>query len=448
MNKEFISALHEIEKEKGISVDILIEALEAALISAYKKNFSTPQGVRVLIDRHKGDIQVFAQTQIVEEVSDERMEISLEEAQKIDPNYQLGDVLENEVTPGDFGRIAAQTAKQVVVQRIREAERNIVYEDFMNRTSDIINGIVRRLENGNVFIDFGKAEGMLPLAEQINKERYHIGERIKVYIVDVKKTNKGPQIIISRTHPGLIKRLFELEVPEIHDGTVEVKSVSREPGARSKIAVYAENENVDAVGACVGPRGSRVQRIVDELSGEKIDIIDWEEDPKDFIANALSPSTVEEVFLDETLKAARAVVPDNQLSLAIGKEGQNVRLAAKLTGWKIDIKSQSQMEAFIEEHGVPIILSPAPSAAAEEETGEETGEKTGEAIDKETGLDLEEGLEAPLEEGQDEKAASQDSPEEEPGLSLSALMEEDDSFFEEILEDLSEEKEAGDEDEK
>lgn len=351
MNKEFISALKEIEKEKGISIDILLEALEAALISAYKKNFSTPQSVRVVIDKEQGDIQVFAQKFIVEEVTDERMEVSLEDAKVIDIEYVIGDVIENEVTPSEFGRIAAQTAKQVVVQRIREAERNIIFEEFSNRSSDIITGVVQRTENGNIFIDFGKTEGMLPVTEQIAKERYNNGDRIKVYIVEVKKTNKGPQIIISRTHPGLIKRLFELEVPEIHDGTVEIKSVSREPGARSKIAVHSTNNNVDAVGACVGPKGSRVQRVVDELSGEKIDIVNWNEDSRIFVANALSPSKVVEIFLEDGPNSARVVVPDNQLSLAIGKEGQNVRLAAKLTGWKIDIKSETQMEDFIEEHG-------------------------------------------------------------------------------------------------
>ncbi len=351
MNKEFISALKEIEKGKGISIDILLEALEAALISAYKKNFSTPQSVRVVIDKEQGDIQVYAQKFIVEEVTDDRMEVSLEDAKVIDIEYELGDVIENEVTPRDFGRIAAQTAKQVVVQRIREAERNIIFEEFSNRSTDIITGVVRRIENGNIFIDFGKTEGMLPVTEQIAKERYNSGDRIKVYIVEVKKTNKGPQIIISRTHPGLIKRLFELEVPEIHDGTVEIKSVSREPGARSKIAVHSSNNNVDAVGACVGPKGARVQRVVDELSGEKIDIINWNEDSRIFVANALSPSKVVEIFLEDGPNSARVVVPDNQLSLAIGKEGQNVRLAAKLTGWKIDIKSETQMEDFIEEHG-------------------------------------------------------------------------------------------------
>lgn len=413
MNKEFISALKDIEKEKGISIDILIEALEAALISAYKKNFSTPQSVRVVIDRDQGIIQVFAQKHIVEEVNDERMEISLEDAKGLNIDYEVGDVVENEVTPRDFGRIAAQTAKQVVVQRIREAERNIIYEEFSNRSNDIINGTIRRMENGNVFIDFGKAEGMLPMAEQINQERYEVGERIKVYIIDVKKTNKGPQIVISRTHPGLIKRLFELEVPEIHDGTVEIKSVSREPGARSKIAVYSDNENVDAVGACVGPKGTRVQRVVDELSGEKIDIINWDEDPRKFVGNALSPSKVVEVYLEDNVNSARAVVPDNQLSLAIGKEGQNVRLAAKLTGWKIDIKSETQMDAYLEEHG-------------EEQVEKPVEEQDGLDIVKDEPIDF--------------------------SSRLSALMEEDDEFFEDLLDRVLEDEdrdksEEGDKDE-
>lgn len=351
MNRDFISALREIERERGISTEVLLDALEAALISAYKKNFSTTQNVRVEIDPDQGTIRVFAQKTVAEEVTDEAMEISLEEAREIDPAFQPEDIVENEVTPDTFGRIAAQTAKQVVVQRIREAERNIIFDEFSSRESDIIIGQVQRTEGGNIFVDFGKAEGMLPASEQISRESYRNGERIKVYIVEVKKTNKGPQIIVSRTHPGLIKRLFELEVPEIHDGVVEIKSVSREPGTRSKIAVYAEDENIDPVGACVGQRGSRVQRVVDELGGEKIDIIDWDPDPKEFIANALSPSKVVEIYLLPGENSAKVVVPDNQLSLAIGKEGQNVRLAAKLTGWKIDIKSESQMEEYIEEHG-------------------------------------------------------------------------------------------------
>ncbi len=380
MNKEFIIALEEIEKEKGISVDILLEALEAALISAYRKNFSTPQNVRVSISQETGDIRVFAQKAVVEEVTDSRMELSLEEAREIRRDYEIGDVVEDEVTPRDFGRIAAQTAKQVVVQRIREAERNIVYEEFSSRESDVMNGIVQRTENGNIFIDFGKTEGMLPVAEQIPYENYRNGDRIKVYIVEVKKANKGPQIIISRTHPGLLKRLFELEVPEIHDGTVEIKNVSREAGARSKIAVWSADPNVDPVGSCVGQKGSRVQRIVDELGGEKIDIIAWDEDPRVFVANALSPARVLDIFINHRLSAARVVVPDNQLSLAIGKEGQNARLAAKLSGWKIDIKSESQaaeLNDFVEDDPEEIQESAAALESFVDEPSSE-GEQVGE----------------------------------------------------------------------
>ncbi len=360
MNRDFISALEEIEKEKGVSVDILLEALEAALISAYRKNFSSPQNVRVNINKDTGEMHVYSQKNVVEEVLDPRMEVSLEEARSLHPDYEPGDVIEEEVTPRDFGRIAAQTAKQVVVQRIREAERNIIYDEFVSRESDVLNGIVQRTENGNIFIDFGKTEGMLPIAEQIPYENYRNGDRIKVYIVEVKKANKGPQIIISRTHPGLLKRLFELEVPEIHDGTVEIKSVSREAGARSKIAVHSNDENVDPVGSCVGPRGARVQRIVDELGGEKIDIIAWDEDPRVFVANALSPAKVVDILVNQAENSARVIVPDNQLSLAIGKEGQNVRLAAKLTGWKIDIKSESQAEELYRLEQEAAVTVPVP----------------------------------------------------------------------------------------
>jgi N utilization substance protein A len=254
----------------------------------------------------------------------------------------LEDIIELEVTPKDFGRIAAQTAKQVVVQRIREAERGIIYEEFSNREGDIVTGIIQRTEQKNVFIDLGKAEAILAPSEQIAGESYRQWDRIKTYITEVRKTTKGPQILVSRTHPGLLKRLFELEVPEIHDGVVEIKSVSREPGLRSKIAVYSRDENVDPVGACVGHKGMRVQTIVNELRGEKIDIVKWSPDPAKYIANALSPAKVVEVDINEIEKVSKVVVPDYQLSLAIGKEGQNARLAAKLTGWKIDIKSESQ----------------------------------------------------------------------------------------------------------
>ncbi|MDP4160163.1 MAG: transcription termination factor NusA [Bacillota bacterium] len=342
MNMEFIEALHELEKGRGISAEVLFEAIEAALISAYKKNFGSLQNVRVLIDRLTGEFKVYARKTIVETVEDARTQVGLEDARKLDPNYQLEDIVEYEVTPRDFGRIAAQTAKQVVVQRIREAERGMIYDEYVNREGDIVTGVVQRYEQKNVIVDLGKVEAVLPAQEQIPGEMYQSFERLKTYVVEVKKTTKGPQIMLSRTHPGLIKRLFELEVPEIHDGIVEIKGVSREAGARSKIAVYSRDSNVDPVGACVGPKGVRVQTIVTELKGEKIDIVNYSTDPQEFVANALSPAKVMGVYPKPNEKVAVVVVPDYQLSLAIGKEGQNARLAAKLTGWKIDIKSESQ----------------------------------------------------------------------------------------------------------
>ncbi|HHV72947.1 MAG TPA: transcription termination/antitermination protein NusA [Clostridia bacterium] len=345
MNSEFIEALEELEKEKGISKDILLEAIEAALISAYRKNFGSAQNVVVQIERETGQVRVFAKKTVVEKVEDERTEISLEEARKINLNFQVGDIVEQEVTPKNFGRIAAQTAKQIVVQRIREAERSIIYEEFSGKEDDIVTGIVQRQEQKNVFIDLGKVEAILTPAEQMPNEEYKQGDRIKVYITEVRRTTKGPQILLSRTHPGLLKRLFELEVPEIHDGIVEIKSIAREAGSRSKIAVYSKNENVDPVGACVGPKGMRVQAIVNELKGEKVDIVKWDADSNEYVANALSPAKVISVTSNEEEKVAQVVVPDYQLSLAIGKEGQNARLAAKLTGWKIDIKSESQYNA-------------------------------------------------------------------------------------------------------
>ena len=292
MNKEFIEAIEALEKEKDISKDILIEAIESALVSAYKKNYGTSQNVRVNIDREEGDIDVFMRKDVVEEVEDDMVEISLEDALEIDPRYEVGDVVEYQVTPRDFGRIAAQTAKQVVVQRIREAERGMIFDDYITRQGEIITGTVQRISNETLFINMGKAEGILAATERVPGEKYEINDRIKVYIMDVKKTTKGPQVFLSRSHPGLVKRLFELEVPEIEEGIVEIKSIAREAGSRTKIAVYTEDENVDPVGACVGTRGSRVQNIVDELFGEKIDIITWSDDPEELISNVLSPATV------------------------------------------------------------------------------------------------------------------------------------------------------------
>lgn len=342
MNIEFIEALDQIEKEKGIDKEILLEAIEAAITSAYKRNFGSAQNVKITIDRDSGEVKVFSIKNIVENVESDLLEISLEEAKKIDPNYEVGDVIEEIVKPKNFGRIAAQTAKQVVVQRIREAERGIIYDLYVDREDEIITGMVQRKERSNVYVDLGKTEAVLGPSEQMPGEVYNHGDRIKLYIVEVKKTTKGPQILVSRTHPGLVKPLFELEVPEIYDGIVEIRSISREAGSRTKMAVYSYNEEVDPVGACVGHKGARVQQIVNELKGEKIDIIKWSEDPKEYISSALSPAKVISVDINEAEKSAKVVVEDYQLSLAIGKEGQNARLAAKLTGWKIDIKSKSQ----------------------------------------------------------------------------------------------------------
>ena len=342
MNADFISAIQELGKEKGIEPELLYQAVEDALVAAYKKNSNTNQNVRVDMNKETGEIHVYAQRTVVEGVPVDETEMTVQEAQAIDPRYLAGDIVETEVTPKNFGRIAAQNAKQVVVQRIREAERGQVYERFQSRNQDIVTGIIERQENKNVYIDLGKVEAVLTPNEQIPGEIYQYHDRMKTFIVEVKRSAKGPQIVVSRTHPGLLKRLFELEVPEIHDGIVEIKSVAREPGMRYKISVYTADENVDPVGACVGHKGMRVQTIVNELRGEKIDIVKYSEDPAQYVANALSPAKVVSTNVNEAEKICRVVVPDYQLSLAIGKEGQNARLAAKLTGWKIDIKSESQ----------------------------------------------------------------------------------------------------------
>ncbi len=341
MSSELLDALIALEEQKGISREILVEAIEAALVTAYKRNFNQAQNVRVDFNQETGEIKVFSRKEVVEEVEDPRLEISLEEARKINSVYESGDIVEQEVTPRNFGRIAAQTAKQVVTQRVREAERSIIYEEFVDRTDDIVNGIIERRDARNIYINLGKVEAALPLNEQIQGEEYKPQQLIRVYITKVEKTTRGPQIIVSRTHPGLLRRLFEMEVPEIYDGIVEIKSIAREAGDRSKISVYAHDPEVDAVGACVGTKGARVQAIVNELNGEKIDIVEWSEDPVVFVANALSPSKVLDVIVNEEEKSTTVIVPDYQLSLAIGKRGQNARLAAKLTGWKIDIKSES-----------------------------------------------------------------------------------------------------------
>ncbi|MDR1247588.1 MAG: transcription termination factor NusA [Clostridiales Family XIII bacterium] len=342
MNRDFILAVEDLEKEKDISKDLLIEAIEIALISAYKKNYGTSQNVSVNIDRETGDIDVYMRKDVVETVEDDSAQVALDDVISLDPNYKVGDAIEYRVTPKDFGRIAAQTAKQVVLQRIREAEKGVIFDDYVSRQGEIITGTIQRISNETIFVSMGKTEGILAAMEQVKGERYHINSRMKFFIMDVRKNLKGPQIYLSRTHPGLVRRLFELEVPEIQDGVVEIDSLAREAGSRTKMAVFTNDEGVDPVGACVGSKGIRVQAVVDELSGEKIDIINWSDDTQQNISNALSPAKVERVVINEDGKSATAIVPDYQLSLAIGKEGQNVRLAAKLCGWKIDIKSHSQ----------------------------------------------------------------------------------------------------------
>lgn len=350
MSDEFLYALNQIEKEKGIEKEVIFEAIEASLLSAYKRNYGSTQNVKVQVDRTTGDVRVFSLKDVTEEVVDPELQISVEDAVKINRSYAAGDVAEFEVTPKKFGRIAAQTAKQVVVQRIKEAEREIIFDEYAAKENEIVTGIVRRFERRNVIVDLGKIEGVLTPNEQTFGETYNFNDRIKVYVVEVKNTAKGPMVMLSRTHPGLVKRLFELEVPEIHEGIVEIRGIAREPGSRTKIAVFSREADVDPVGACVGQKGVRVQAVVNELSGEKIDIIKHSMNPQEFISSSLSPAKVVRVDVNEEERSARVIVPDFQLSLAIGKEGQNARLAAKLTGWKIDIKSESQLRAAIEAH--------------------------------------------------------------------------------------------------
>ncbi|HVB97594.1 MAG TPA: transcription termination factor NusA [Chloroflexota bacterium] len=341
MKTDFIAAINQVSSEKGVSKEVVIEAIEAALVSAYKRNFGAAanQDVVVRINRQSGDVQVYVVKHVAEEASDARAEISLAEARQIDPDAQVGGIVEVETTPQNFGRIAAQTAKQVVLQRLREAERELVYEAFTEREADVVTGVIQRLEPKAIIIDLGKAEAAMPITEQVPGETYRPGQRLKVYLVEVSRTPRGPQIIVSRAHRGLVRRLFELEVPEVFSGAVEIKAIAREPGSRSKVAVAARQEGVDPVGSCVGVRGVRIQNIVNELHGEKIDVVQWHADPTVFVANALSPAPVISVDLHENDKTANVVVPEKQLSLAIGREGQNARLAAKLTGWRIDIKS-------------------------------------------------------------------------------------------------------------
>ena len=342
MNKELMGALDELERDKNISKETLLDAIEQSLIQAYKNHFGKADNVHVTINRETGDFSVYADRRVVEFVEDPAEEVSLVEAQKQNTNAEVGDILKVPVHSDKFGRIATQNAKNVILQKIREEERKVLFDQYHGNEKEVVTGIVQRVVGHNVSVNLGKADAILAENEQVKGETFKPTERIKVYILEVKDTPKGPRILVSRTHPGLVKRLFESEVAEVKDGTVEIKSIAREAGSRTKIAVYSKDQNVDAVGACIGPKGARVAKIVDELGGEKIDVVKYSEDPAEFVAAALSPSQVVSVDVAEDgSKSCIVKVPDNQLSLAIGNKGQNARLAAKLTGWKIDIKPES-----------------------------------------------------------------------------------------------------------
>ena len=349
VSKELVAAMQLLEEEKGIKPEVIKEALESALVLAYKKNYDQAQNVEVEFNDKTGDIKVYSVKEVVETNYDSTQEVSLEEALKINRAYEIGDKIKFEVTPKDFGRIATQTAKHVVLQRIREAERDIIYNEYIDYQDEILTGTVERKDSRNVYVSLNRVEAMMPLSEQIPNEDLAIDQRVKVYVSKVDKTSKGPQIIVSRAHPDFLRRLFEQEVPEIYDGIVEVMSIAREAGDRSKVAVFSRDANIDPIGTCVGPRGARVQAIVNELNGENMDIVQYSEDPETFIKNAMNPAEVLNVHFMEEERTCIVVVPDYQLSLAIGKKGQNARLAARLTGYKIDIKSQDSYQAYLEE---------------------------------------------------------------------------------------------------
>ena len=347
-NKELIMALDELEKERGISKEYLLESLEVALVAAYKKNFDSAENVKFEIDSQTGEIHVYAQKEVVETVENSQLQISLEDAKKIEKKAKIGDIINIETKPKDFGRIAAGAAKQHVIQKVREAERNMIFDEYNDRKGEIVTGIIQKADKGTVVLDLGKLEGIMPLKEQIPTEHYHVNDKIKAYVLSVEKGLKGaPQVLVTRSHPDVIKKLFELEIPEIYEGLIEVKAVSRDPGYRSKVAVYSKNPDIDPVGSCVGAKGIRIQNIINEMNGEKIDVIEWSEDPATFICAALLPAHVMAVDIKEDEKFAQVIVPDEELSLAIGKGGQNARLAVKLTNWKIDIKSETQFRELM-----------------------------------------------------------------------------------------------------
>ncbi len=348
---ELIIAMNELEKEQGIKKDILLEAIETALVTAYKRNFDSAENVKITMDRETGEIHVYAEKDVVEkpeEVENDKIQICLDDARKINKKLEVGDKVEIEQVPKNFGRIAAQTAKQVIVQKIREESRNFIFDEFNERKGEIVSGIVQKADRGIVVMDLGRIEGIMPSKEQIPTEKYKVNDKIRGYVLDVERGAKGaPQVIVSRAHVDFVRKLFELEIPEIYEGVIEIKSVSRDPGSRCKVAVYSPNENIDPVGSCVGQKGIRIQNIINELNGEKIDVIEWSNDPATYISAALLPAEVMAVDIKEEEKFAQVIVRDDQLSLAIGKAGQNARLAAKLTNWKIDIKSESQFREML-----------------------------------------------------------------------------------------------------
>ena len=383
MSKELVKAMQVLEDEKGISRQVIKEALESALALAYKKNYDQAQNVEVQFDENKGTIKVYSVKEVVETNYDSTLEISLEEALKINRAYEIGDKIKFEVTPKDFGRIATQTAKHVIMQRIREAERENIFEEFSQYVDEIMTGTVERQDHRFIYVNIGRVEAIMPLGEQIPSEQFEPDQRIKVYVAKVDKTSKGPQIVVSRAHNDFLRRLFEQEVPEIYDGTVEVMAIAREAGDRAKVAVRSRDKNIDPVGTCVGPRGQRVQAIVNELNGENMDIIEWNEDPVVFIQNALSPAQVLKVDFNEEAHACIVVVPDNQLSLAIGKRGQNARLAARLTTYKIDIKSESSYADYLEEQAALALEAQAAAEAAQDQdsTDDSVVEATDQAVE-------------------------------------------------------------------
>lgn len=406
-SKELIEALEELEKERGIKKDVILESIETALVTAYKRNFESSENVKVTMDSKSGETHVYAEKEVVEIVENPNLQINLADAQKLSKKLAIGDVAEIEIVPKNFGRIAAQTAKQVIVQKIREESRNVLFDAFNERKGEIVSGLVQKADGGVVVLDLGRLEGVMTVREQIPTEKYHVNDKLRAYVVDVERGAKGsPQVLVSRACPDFVRKLFELEIPEIYEGVIELKSVSRDPGSRSKVAVYSPNENIDPVGSCVGQKGIRIQNIINELSGEKIDVIEWNADPAIYISSALLPAQVMAVDIHEEEKFAQVIVPDDQLSLAIGKAGQNARLAAKLTTWKIDIKSESQFREMMQK------------AQEEAENAEVTTE---EANNEEV---IEEVVEEPVEEKATKKAAKKSTKKVEESEAAEEVKEE------------------------